>query len=563
MVVFNLRDYQLKVYMAVKSAWQRCRSVLAVVPTGGGKTVIFSKLIHDHSGYACAVVHRKEIISQISLSLANFGVKHRIVAPPAVVAMVRRKHLRKFGTSFVDQTAKVGVASVQTLSSKSTQNNRSLMAFIEQVTLAVFDEGHHYVKKGVWAKAVELFAAANLLFVSATPERADGTGLGVEHGGFAEEMVMGPTTQWLIEQGFLSKFKYKAPESDLNVQDIAVGASGDFNAKALRARAVESHIVGDTVGQYMQHGEGGRAIVFATDVETAEETAEAFRKRGIRAQALSGETDDKIREKAIEDFEAGKLDVLVNCDLFDEGFDVPAVSVVILARPTQSLGKYLQMVGRGLRVQEGKEYAIVIDMVRNWERHGAPNWPRVWSLAGKEKGSRSDSSTIPQRQCAECTTPYPAYRSNCPLCGAGYEPVERGTPKQVDGNLFDLDVDALAALFAQQQAAELDADDYAAELYKPNEAGKIIPPKFHGQAIKRHQAAKYRRGVLRNLVGWWTGTLEQYGRTMPEIHRIFYYRFGIDIGTAFTLDVKQTDELINKIQKNYTKDLNNDFDCIM
>lgn len=562
-------DYQLPLKNKIMQAWQRVRGVLAVCPTGGGKTVIFSSIIHDHNGAAAAVVHRKEIVGQISLSLAALEVKHRIIAPPKTIQAIRRKHLKKYGKSFIDQHARVGVVSVQTLTSKSSSNNAVLQSWLNQITLCVYDEGHHYVKQGLWAKAVDCMANAKLLFVSATPERADGKGLGAESDGFAEEMVEGPTTRWLIDQGYLCGFTYKAPSTDLDLRGLAVTASGDFNATALRARVVESHIVGDVVNHYKKFASGLRAIVFATDVATAEEMAEAFRQSGYTATALSGATDAGIRDRELEAFENGNLQVLVNVDLFDEGFDVPAVECVILARPTQSLGKYLQMIGRGLRVvyaagydletQAGrlaaikagtKPTAVILDPVRNWERHGMPDWPRAWKLTGKEKGTReSGDDTVPQRVCVACTGPYEAFYKACPYCGHVPVPAGRSLPEQVEGDLLELDVEAMAALFAKMNKADMSDEEYQAD-----QIARHIPGIGRNADMKRHRAGKYRRQVLRELVAWWVG-MQDPERQQGEIYSRFYHRFGTDIATAFTLNANDTDALIGRIEKGFHYDI--------
>ena len=253
-------------------------------------TVCFSQIMHDHEGYSAAIVHRREILGQISLSLAHLGVRHRIIAPPKTVKLIRRKHIKKLGKSYIDPHSRAGVVSVQTLTSKSGSTDPQTSRWISQVSLAVFDEGHHYVTTGLWAKAVEMVDRAKKLFVTATPERADGKGLGIDHAGFAEVMVEGPTLQWLIDNGYLSPFKYIAPPSDFNVQGLAVTASGDFNPKALRARVVESHLVGDIVEHYKKFALGTQAIVFASDVETAGEMAQEFKKQGIVAASMSGYT---------------------------------------------------------------------------------------------------------------------------------------------------------------------------------------------------------------------------------------------------------------------------------
>lgn len=561
------QDYQQPVKDNVLAAFEEVRTVLAVMATGGGKTVVFSSIMLDHNGAAAAVVHRKEIIVQISVSLGRMGIPHRIVAPPSTISDARRAHLEEFGKSFVDASALRGVASVQTLTAKSAPRNAALQAWLRQVTLCVFDEGHHYVDTGHWARAVTCMGNAKLLQVTACPERADGKGLGAHASGFAEVMVEGPQVRWLIQQGHLAPFKYYAPPSDLNVESIATTASGDFNAKAFRERVVESHLVGDVVKQYKQFAGGKRAIVFATDVATSEEMAAKFNASGVPAIALDGTTLDTVRAKANKDFKSGQLLVLVNVDLFDEGYDVPAAECAIIARPTQSLNKFLQMCGRVLRpvyadgydreTQDGrraaiangpKPHAAIIDPVNNWQRHGMPDWPRVWSLDNRDEKDMGESDADPMKSCKVCTQPYEAFYTACPYCGAVPEIAERSTPDQVDGDLQELDVEAMAALFEKMRAADASREDYERDQIR-----RGLPPIGRGRDLKRHEDAKYRREVLRNLVKWWVGAQE--GRELSEIHKRFYFRFGIDMATAFTLDAAGTDALIEKIREKYTLDV--------
>lgn len=571
--MIRMRGYQTDFNAGVQAAWAGARSVLGVVPTGGGKTVCFASLMHDHTGACAAVVHRKEIVGQISQALARLGVKHRIVGPPAVVTRARRKHLKEFGQSFVDPSAQAGVVSVQTLTGRASQRDVALGRWLTQVTLGVFDEGHHYVRQGFWAKGVEALPNARLLFVTATPERADGKGLGAHADGFAEVMIEGPTAAWLIEQGYLCPFKYYAPDTDLDVAGVALTKGGELNAKALRARVVESHLVGDAVRHYQKFAAGKRAIVFATDVKTAEEIAAAFTAAGIAAASLSGETDDGVRDRTLDEFERGELLVLVNVDLFDEGFDVPGVDAVLMARPTESLAKFLQMVGRALRLiyadgfdldtAEGrraaiaassKPHALVIDMVRNWERHGMPNWPRRWTLDGREKNSRATSDTIPQRVCVGCTQPYEAYHIGCPYqstpeCAKPPEYADRSAPDKVEGDLTQLDVDGMARLFAALNAAGMDDDEFTR-----SQIARGVPPVGRPRELRAHRAGKHRRAVLKELVAWWVG-MQPTGRELAEVHRRFFYRFGIDIGSAFTLKAAETDALIERVTQRFAEDM--------
>jgi hypothetical protein len=235
-----------------------------------------------------------------------------------------------------------------------------------------------------------------------------------------------------------------------------------------------------------------------------------------------------------------------------------------------SLNKYLQMPGRGLRVvyargydlktQAGrlaaiaagpKDATIIIDPVRNWERHGMPNWPRKWTLNARERGSRSGpADTILQRVCLACTQPYEAFYKICPHCGEPMpEPGGRSTPEQVDGDLMELDVEGMAALFAAMNKADMPDEEYAID-----QIARGIPRLGRGVDMRRHQGAKYRRQVLHELVAWWSG-MQPDGRELSEQHRRFYHRFGIDIGTAFTLNAKDTDALIERIQQHFTEDM--------
>lgn len=567
--MLNLRDYQQALADKILAAWQHYGRVLAVLATGGGKTVIFCWLMRGHIGASAAVVHRKEIVSQISCSLAAMGVKHRLVAQPKTVQKVRRRHLKKFNQSFIDPNALVGVVSVQTLTSRSSERNAPLQRWLKQVTLAVFDEGHHYYQSGLWARAVELLDGGKQLFVTATPTRADGKGLGADADGFADVMVEGPQTQWLIDEGYLAPFVYKAPATDLNVADIPLTAKGDINTKVMRSRITHSHLVGNVVEHYFKYARGLRTIVFANDIATAREHEQAFVAAGVRAVTLTGDTDQGVRDRELDGFEDGTgAQVLINVDLFDEGFDVAGVQAVILARITDSLGKFLQMIGRCLRViyargfdlsttdgrkaaiaASEKPQAIIIDAVRNWERgHGMPDWHRRWSLAGRSAARRGEDGGVTLKVCTACTQPYEAFRPACPYCGAVPVPLARSTPDQVDGDLFELDVDAMRALFEQISAAGMTDEEFELDMIARN-----TPMIGRGVQRRHHKAGNYRRGVLLNLIGWWVGM--QPGRDLHEVHRRFYHRFGIDIGMAQTLNAAETDKLIETIGRRFGEDM--------
>ncbi len=544
----NLRPYQQTFVADIHSAWSRVRSVLGIMPTGGGKTVCFSAILSGHVGASAVTVHRYEIVKQISIALASFGVVHRVIAPKDAVRRIRRSHLKTFDASFVDQQALCGVISVQTLTSRRSGTDPQLQAWLKQVTLAVFDEGHHYVNSGKWAKGVGMFPHAKLLFTTATAERADGKGLGSHASGFVDEMVIGPPTKWLIDNGYLSPFKYFAPKSDLDLTNLPRNASGDFNLKALQSRFAQSRVVGDAPKHYLRHASGCTGLVFNTDVAAATACAEDFASRGVPCTVLHGGTDPDTREEALDKLATHHIKLVANVDLFDEGYDAPNIVVCILLRATASLAKYLQMVGRVLRTAQGKAYAIIIDLVGNWERHMTPDWPRVHSL--DDGSAANDTSTM--RACESCSQPYGVFKLTCPYCEAPYVRAKRGerkTPEHVDGDLMELDLDALAALLAAQTKANMPDSDYQAEMVR-----RGIPEIGRPAELRRHRARKHRREVLRILVAWWAEA-QPSDRDRGEKHRRFFLRFGVDISTAFTLDEKDTDGLISRITRGFKHDI--------
>lgn len=549
--MLTLRPEQRELCDAVAAAWQDgARNVMAVASTGFGKTVCLSDIARRHNGAVAVTVHRREILKQLSTSLAAFDLKHRVIAPRETVAIIRRAHFDKFGKCFIDPNARHGVMSAQTLTSRSAAKDAGLQRWLNQVTLGIYDECQHYTQGGTWGRAVEALEHAQQLHVTATPERADGRGLGRHADGYIDAMVQAPTIKWLIDNARLCPMKYYAPESDIDLGGLPVGADGDFNSKALRDRARESHIVGDSVAHYRKFADGKRCLVFATDVETAAETAAAFNAAGIPSQSVSGKTESRAREKAFSDFEAGTVRVLVNVDLADEGVDIPGIEAVLLARPTWSLAKYMQMIGRALRLMPGKPHAVIIDNVRNWARHpGGPLAPRQWTLDRRDKAARRDTSdTIPQRVCVECTQPYEAFHKACPYCGHVPEPAGRSVPEQVDGDLTELDVAGMAALLERIARADLpDAD------YQSDQIARHIPAVGRGADLRRHRAGRHRRAVLRELLAWWCGL--QPGREKGEVYRRFYHRFGVDMGSALTLNAADTDTLIERIRGRFAEDI--------
>lgn len=562
----KLRDYQQPVVDQLYDAWWRVRSVLVVIATGGGKTVVFCHVVAKHDGYAVVVVHRKEILRQISVTLARFGVRHRVIGSANTVRSIRRKHVKEFGRSYVDDNAIIAVASAQTLSSKRARASGSLSKFLALCTLGVFDEGHHYIQGGSWGSTPELLPdTCKLLFVSASPERADGKGLGSHASGYVDEMILGPSTRWLIDQGYLKPIKHYTPPGGVDYDGVPVTAKGELNTREMRKRIADSQLVGNVVEHHAKFSNGWPTIVFANDVETSNELADQF---GGAAVALDGGSDPLHRERAMDEF-GERGGVIVNVDLFDEGVDISGVAVVVMARKTLSLSKYLQQGGRALRpvYAEGRDlssaegrkaaiaasplpHAIIIDAVGNYDQHMGLDWPRSWSLDDAESGERAaPSDTVPQYTCLGCSQPYPKFLTACPHCGAEPpEPAGRAAPEAVAGDLVLLDDTVLHKLVDKARRANLQGDEYAAEQIRR------AVPRIGRAKDQRHQAERLtERHALRVVVDSWARLHSRL--TERELDKLFYIVSGCDKHTAFTLNAKDTAALTARITNNMTRGL--------
>lgn len=526
----QLRPYQQDVKNEVNDIWRLnpLANVLAVKPTGAGKTVTMASIIHDHNGPSCAIAHRQELVGQISQALAREDIKHRIIAPQSVIRDIVQAHTRELGQSWYDPSAPAAVAGVDTLLRRAD----SLAEWMRSVTLWVTDEAHHLLADNKWGRAAELFPNAKGLGVTATPLRADGAGLGRHADGVFDHMVEGPSMRWLIDNGYLTDYRIFAPPSDFEIDDSAIGSTGDYSGPKMRAAARKSHIVGDVVTHYQKIALGKLGVVFATDIEIATDIAARFKAAGVAAEVVSSKTPDRERAAILRRFKARELTVLVNVDLFGEGFDLPAIEVVSMARPTMSYALYVQQFGRALRLMEGKTEAIIIDHVGNVQRHGLPDKPRIWSLDRRERGSRNerDPDMIPTKTCQACTAVYEAIYDSCPFCGHYNEPAGRSRPEQVDGNLLELD----PAVLAQMRG----------EIARIDSPARTSLPKYMRDNIIKQQDAQSK---LRDTIALWAGYQRAAGRSDAESYKRFFWRYNIDVMSAQALGKAESETLTAKI----------------
>lgn len=430
----KLRDYQERGRDGLRAAYAAGRRApLYVLPTGGGKTTVFSAIAEGASSrdtFVMILVHRKELLKQASDRLDELGVAHGLIHP-----------------AYKMTGEPVQVASVNTLIRRIDRLRGLLARSGRKRLLIIIDEAHH-ATAGMWLTVRNAFPDAYLLGVTATPIRLDGKGLGVEAGGVFDFMIEGPTVSELIAAGYLCKPTVYTPPSELDLSGVH-RSGGDFRRSELEAATDRPAITGDAVAHYRRLCSGAPAIVFTTSVRHGEHVAEDFRRAGYQALMIDGNTDDKVRAQAVRDLGRGSLNLLVSCDLISEGFDCPNVVAAILLRATQSTGLYLQQVGRALRPAPGKERAIILDHVGNSGRmrngvwvpnHGLPDDDREWSLDGRKKGQRKqrdeDEINVAVRQCPQCYTAH-APLPKCPACGHVYQ-FAAEMPNVADGELEEV-----------------------------------------------------------------------------------------------------------------------------
>ncbi len=394
---------------------------------------------------------------------------------------------------------------------------------------------HHLLADNKWGTAVQMFPNAHGLGVTATPCRADGRGLGRHADGLIDTMVVGLPMRELIDAGWLSDYRVFVPPSDLHLESVSISAGGDYSPEPLRRAVHESHITGDVVAHYQRIASGKLGVTFAVDVAAATEIATAFRGAGVPAEVVSAGTPDALRAHILRRFRAREVLQLVNVDLFGEGFDLPALEVVSMARPTQSYALYAQQFGRALRPLDGKDRAIIIDHVGNVLRHGLPDAPRVWTLDRRERRSRGATDLTPLRVCLRCTGAYDRVLAACPYCGERWTPAERSTPAQVDGDLAELSPEALARL--------------RGTIDRPLVVPYGAPPEVIGAVRKRHRETQEAQQALRARMSEWAGrhSTATDAATVSALQRRFYLEHGIDVLSAQALGRREADELRERL----------------
>jgi DNA repair protein RadD len=548
----QLRPYQAEGDQQIVEAWNAGHNnVLYVLDCGGGKTAVIANRINQHVGASCAIAHRQELVGQMSLTLARYGVRHRIIGPKNIIRSIIQAHIVEFGRDYYDPAAPCAVAGVDTLIRRGDE----LARWMQQVTLWIVDEGKHLCRDNKWGKAVSMFPNAKGLSVDATPERADGKGLGRHADGVIDTMVLGPNMRQMINglpdwngviTPYLTDYRIFCPPSDLDLSTVTTGADGDYIRGQLASKTRTSNIMGHVVEHYMRIAPGKLGVTFAPDVETAIEFNRLFNAAGVPSEVVTAKTPDHIRMEMMRRFKARQLLQLVNVDLFGEGTDIPNVEVISMARATQSYALFHQQFCRPLRLHESKiDRAIIIDHVGNVLRHGLPDRPRTWTLDRREKrSSKQADDVIPMRVCCNpvCLAPYERVLVACPFCGWIPVPVNRSTPEQVDGDLHELDPTVLMAMRGELAKVDRDPADVKHGMERSGASAVVS-----ASVAARHRERQEAQEALREQISLWAGWQRWLGRPDSESYRRFYFQFGVDVLSAQVLGRPEADLLASKL----------------
>lgn len=605
----QLRPYQQKGFEEIHAAWAAGHAnVLAVFPTGAGKTVLMAAITAAHTGGAVLIAHREELVAQIALALNNAGVRYRLICPKATRQEIIARVLREStGPLLYDANAVVGVGGVDTVLNVDKKPEHA--NWVAGVTLWITDECHHTLggaSANKWGRALEKFTAAGLrgLGLTATPCRTDGKGLGRHADGVFDFMVLGPAMRQLIDDGFLSPYRVWTVPCSVHYEEVPVGPTGEFvQAKLVAAEDADDQLVGDIVANYRKRTPGKRAICFLSSIKKAEEVAERFRQAGFTAQAVDGKTEKTIRAQAMRDLESGKLSVICNCDLFGEGVDVPAVEVVILGTATASLIRFSQWWGRGLRLmlssleRQGyndlspeqrraviagsvKPFAAIFDHCGNTIRHnGPPDVPQVWSMDRRQGRGGSGGDVTPYRICANKGYSQPrggwekwraagwtvkqmeehghiSLSVDAIPCGQPYERIHKACPycgfepdpqSRREIEHVDGDLQELDEETLNAIRNQVQQANQSVEDYRAYLAGKHAPVVAQMSHVKKHAERLDALERLRGMMGCFGGYWKGQGDNDSQLQRRFYHYYGIDVLSAQALKRQEADALCLRI----------------
>ena len=391
MTEMKLFDYQKDMAMRIEKAFRLYRSVMAQMPTGTGKTVVLASVVESFLGEhplksVWIVAHRRELVSQIQETIERVFSNRLAEKEDGSSDNLIEKPLDS--SLFTLRSSLIKAMSIQWLA-------RHYDEIGEEPGMIVIDEAHHALAK-TYKEMWDRFPKAKFLGLTATPCRLNGKGF-ID---LFDVLVQSWSVPEFISKGRLATYDFVSIKSNGVTQRLIDslqkrGADGDYQNKEMDMLLNKRPSIERLYQSFEEYGKDRKGIVYAINISHAKKIMELYQEHGIKAVAIDSKTPAAERQADIEAFKKGDIQVLVNVDIFSEGFDCPDVEFVQLARPTLSLAKYLQMVGRGLRVAKGKKCCVIIDNVGLYRVFGLPSqiWDWKATFEGRLKYSRKKETT--------------------------------------------------------------------------------------------------------------------------------------------------------------------------
>ena len=363
----TLRPYQQKAKKEIFDSWDKVGSVMFQMPTGTGKTRLFTSIIHDINEYSIQrqeavkiliIAHRTELIDQIDESLKKYEVEHGIIA----------------GSKERDYNLPVQVASIQTLTNVHNIGDAEKL----NAQFVIIDEAHHALAE-TYKKLWKMYPDAKFLGVTATPWR-------MNHQSFTDlfdTLILSMPIKDFIKQGHLSTYKYYSLRDESAIKktigEIEIDRFGEYKEASMEEKMDIGSIRAQLLNSYLTFAKGKKGIIYAININHAKHICHEYQAAGFNAVSIDSKTPATERKDLVARFKKKEIDIIVNVDVFSEGFDCPDIEFIQLARPTLSLVKYLQQVGRGLRPTKNKENCIILDNVGMYSNFGLPDEHRQWN----------------------------------------------------------------------------------------------------------------------------------------------------------------------------------------
>lgn len=423
--IISLRPYQAEVVERTRAALRAGkRRVLAYLPTGGGKTRVATAItqmaLAKSSGRVIVLANRKQLVHQFAAALRAAGLDVGIAQGENTAGLHHR----------------VVVCSIDTIHARSYT--------FEDVALFIIDEAHAVAGSEKYRTLLFRYNRVPVIGLSATPFAR---GLGKPYpelrgAPLFEELVVGATVQQLVDGEFLTDLEIYAPSKpDMAGAKLTRTPEGeqDYRQADIDEATDRPELVGDIVRHWLTLAAGRKTIAFASSIAHSKHIVEQFQAAGVTAEHLDCYMDDDTRADILGRFERGDFTVLSNVALLSEGFDVPDTACMILARPTRSLTRFLQMVGRVLRPADGKTHALLLDHSGSVERIGHPfdDLPLALCDGSPNKSGRQEREKPEPKPCPSCKFVKPAGAHECPKCG--FKPERKSDVDVRDGELHRLD----------------------------------------------------------------------------------------------------------------------------